>query len=114
MGRRNISLPDELNDKLDQQHLNASGLIQDLLRAYFAYGSIDDAAEYADKQRQGDRERRTKEAVQQLATLEETNVDEPLDMYNDAVLKQAGKLEIPPEAMVDLVAEYLETGEVEL
>lgn len=111
--RRNISLPDELDDKLDAPHLNASGLIQDLLRAYFAYGDADEAAEHVHASRTDDRERRLLEAVQTLATIEKESQAGHLDRYNDAVLKQASKLEIPPDQLLEHVREYLEFGEVE-
>lgn len=110
MARRNISLPDELNDKLDQPHLNASGLIQDLVRAYFAYGDIEKAAEHAAEKRQGDKEDRLREACELLQTVDADR----LDRFNDAVLKQAAKLEIPPEALVEHVEYYAENDEVDL
>lgn len=111
MATRHISLPDDLNDKLDQPHINASGLIQDLVRAYFAYGDTESAVEHATKKRQDDRERRLTEACEKLQTISESGAH--LDPFNDAVLKQASHLEIPPEAMVEHVEHFIETGEVD-
>lgn len=109
--RRNISLPPELDDKLDQPHLNASGLVQDLLRAYFAYGDVDRAAEYTDEMRNQDKSARKREACEALATIERSD-NARLDIHNPAVLKHGSDLEMPLEEVVAMVRNYVETGEV--
>ena len=106
--RRNITVPPELNRKLEQDHINASGLISDLLEAYFAYGDVDAAAEYTVEKRKD----RTQEALSRACESLETIPEEELDRFNEGVLNWAAKVERPPETLVEIVIEYKETGEV--
>ena len=54
--RRNISIDRELDDWLSSERVdNASALIEDLLKAYRAYGDLDTAAKYV-RDRQESRE----------------------------------------------------------
>lgn len=116
--RRNISLPEDINDKLDQPHINASGLIQDLLRAYFSYGDIEQAAEYTAEKREDHYRQRLGEMVEKLTRETDDGeieiVPEPWDQWNDAALNWGGKLEIPPEQVVEIVEHYSATGEIEI
>lgn len=105
--RRNITVPPELNRKLEQDHINASGLISDLLEAYFAYGDVDQAAEYAAEKRKD----RHEEALSRACETLEQIPEEELDRFNEAVLNWASKIERPPEELVEIVSEYKETGE---
>lgn len=111
--RRNISIPDDLDKKLDQPHLNASGLIQDLLRGYFAYSDVDAAVEFTADKRNEDREQRLREMCEALVGVVEGDSGK-LDRYNEGVLNWASRLEIPPETIVDIVEDYAETGEVQV
>lgn len=106
--RRNITISEEANQKLNQEHVNASGLIEDLVNAYFAYGSVEEAVELAAEKRAESRERRVLDAVESLSTID----DERLDRFNDAVLNQASKIEIPPEDLVELVEHYKENDDL--
>lgn len=106
--RRNITVPPELNRKLEQDHINASGLISDLLEAYFAYGDVDAAAEYAVEKRK----ERTEEALERACDTLSNIPEEKLDRFNEGVLNWASKIEKPPETVVEIVEEYKETGEV--
>lgn len=47
--RRNITLDNHLDEWLSQDVNNASALIDDLLKAYRAYGNAMEAIEYVDK-----------------------------------------------------------------
>lgn len=50
--RRNVSLDSELNNWLSSREVsNASGLIEQLLYAYRAYGDAVEAAEYVESRR---------------------------------------------------------------
>lgn len=106
--RRNISISKDSNQILNREHVNASGLIDDLVRAYGAFGSVDDAVEYAAEKRQENREKRLTEAVETLSTIPA----DKLDRFNDGVLNQASRLEIPPEDLVGLVEHYKENDEL--
>lgn len=105
--RRNITVPQSVNEKLSQDHINASGLISDLLQAYFAYGDIEEAAEFTADHREQSLEEQLKDSLDALEGAD-------ADPANPAVLRQASKLEIPPEDMAGLLAEYRETGEVDV
>jgi len=106
--RRNITVPPELNRKLEQDHINASGLISDLLEAYFAYGDVDQAAEYAVEKRRDRNEEALSRACETLSAIPE----EKLDRFNEGVLNWASKIETPPEELVEIVNDYKESGEV--
>jgi DNA-binding FadR family transcriptional regulator len=106
--RRNITVPPELNRKLEQDHINASGLISDLLEAYFAYGDVGEAAEYAAEKR---KERQT-DALEKACETLSGIPNEELDRFNDAVLNWASKIERRPEDLVEIVTEYKDTGEI--
>ncbi len=106
--RRNISISKEANQILDQEHVNASGLIDDLVRAYGAYGSVEGAVEFSAEKRAENREKRLRDAVETLSTIDA----EKLDRFNDGVLNQASRLEIPPEDLVGIVEHYRENDEL--
>lgn len=53
--RRNITLDPEVDDKLREQDINGSALIDTLLKAYFAYGEFEEAIEYTHELEQGQR-----------------------------------------------------------
>ena len=106
--RRNISISKDANQILDQEHVNASGLIDDLVRAYGAYGSVEDAVNFTAEKRRENREKRLTDAVETLSTIP----DETLDQFNDGVLNQASRLEIPPEDLVGVVEHYKENDEL--
>jgi hypothetical protein len=103
--RRNISLPDEYNQKLDREEINASGLITNLLRAYFALDSKEEAAELV-----ADMKSQTQTAMWEdcCEALRETE----LRRTNDAVLNWAGKLECPPEKVIGAVQHYRKENEL--
>lgn len=107
--RRNITISAETDEQLDQTHVNASGLIEDLVAAYFAYGSVDESVAYAAEKRSQDRERRLRDVVETLADRDD--VDE-LDRFNDAIMTQAGRLETRPEELVELVERYVDDGDL--
>jgi len=106
--RRNISISKEANQILNQEHVNASGLIDDLVRAYGAYGDVEGAVEFSAEKRSENYEKRLLEAVEGLATI----APDQLDRFNDAVLNQASKLEVPPEDLVGITEHYRDNDEL--
>lgn len=110
--RRNISLPPELDEKLSQSHINASGLIQELLWSYFAYGDVGEAAEAIAEKHQADRTEQLEDACSTLAGIKETSGD--LDRTNPAVMNWSGKLEMPPETLLEHVEEYRDSGGIDV
>lgn len=104
MARRHIYVDDDLNEKLDQPHINVSGLVTSLLEAYFATADVQEAAEHvaADRNGSGSGEQEIVEAVESLATIDA----DALDRHNPAVLRKAARLEMPPEQLVEHVEHY--------
>lgn len=103
--RRNVTLPQSINDKLAQDHINASGLIADLLRAYFAYSDVEEAVEYTAEVREEDREKRIEDTLEDLEGADANH-------KNPAVLRQAAALEIPPEQLAVALEQYRDDGTV--
>jgi len=102
--RRNITVPPEVNRKLEQDHINASGLISDLLEAYFAYGDVEEAAAYTAEKRASRQEDALERACDALGSIP----PEELDRFNDGVLNWASKLERKPEDLVEIVTAWQE------
>ena len=125
--RRTVTLESEVNDYLAQDHVNASGLVNDLVKRHMNGDDTDgairefrirqleeEAEEYASR---AERKRTEAERLKQAATekkaekREDLNkaieqlADAPRDPDNPAVESQARKLGIEPE---DLVAELPE------
>jgi len=106
--RRNITLSKDAETILNQKHVNASGLIDDLVRAYGAYRDVDDAVRHITETRS---ETRTRALLEVAETLSSIPV-EKLDKHNDAVLTQASRVELSPDTIVDIVKHYKNTGEL--
>ena len=125
--RRTVTLESEVNDYLAQDHVNASGLVNDLVKRHMNGDDTDgairefrirqleeEAEEYASR---AERKRTEAERLKQAATEKEAEkreelqkaieqlADAPRDPDNPAVESQARKLGIKPE---DLVAELPE------
>lgn len=107
--RRNVTIPESIDKKLKQDHVNASGLVTQLLRAYFAHGSVAEGAEYVVEARDVAREERLSDALEVLASRQDVD---SLTEYNDAVLTKAAQLEVPADVLVSAVQQYASSGEV--
>jgi len=125
--RRTVTLESEVNDYLAQDHVNASGLVNDLVKRHMNGDDTDgairefrirqleeEAEEYASR---AERKRTEADRLKQAATEKKAEkreelqkaieqlADAPRDPNNPAVESQARKLGIEPE---DLVAELPE------
>ena len=125
--RRTVTLESEVNDYLAQDHVNASGLVNDLVKRHMNGDDTDgairefrirqleeEAEEYASR---AERKRTEADRLKQAATEKKAEkreelqkaieqlADAPRDPDNPAVESQARKLGIEPE---DLVAELPE------
>jgi len=125
--RRTVTLESEVNDYLAQDHVNASGLVNDLVKRHMNGDDTDgairefrirqleeEAEEYASR---AERKRTEADRLKQAATEKKAEkreelqkaieqlADAPRDSENRAVKTQARKLGIEPE---DLVAELPE------
>lgn len=129
--RRTVTLESEVNDYLAQDHVNASGLVNDLVKRHMNGDDTDgairefrirqleeEAEEYTSR---AERKRTEAERLKQAATekkaekREDLNkaieqlADAPRDPNNPAVESQARKLGIEPEDLVAELPERMDT-----
>jgi len=100
--RRNITITPEADEYLGRPHMNASGLINDLVLAHARTGDIEAAV---DKFVEDVERNRTVGLNQAADILLSGRTPEQLEADNPAVMTQAEKLRIPPQ---DLIAKLKE------
>jgi len=95
--RRNISISREADKYLSGPHMNASGLINDLVLAHARTGDVDAAVEDFVEQIEENRMAGLNAAADILLTGRTADELEP---DNPAVMTQADKLSISPEELI--------------
>ena len=95
--RRNISISREADKYLSTPHMNASGLINDLVLAHAATGDVDAAVEKFIEDVKENRKTGLTKAEKILLT---GRTAEELEPNNPAVMTQAEKLSISPEELI--------------
>lgn len=101
--RRNITITPEADDYLSTPHMNASGLINDLVLAHARTGQVDAAVEKFVEDVRANRKTGLTQAEKILLTGRTADELEP---DNPAVMTQAEKLSLSPD---ELIAQLEET-----
>ena len=100
--RRNITISREADEYLSTPHMNASGLINDLVIAHARTQDVDAAVE---KFVEDVRENRINGLTKAESILLTGRTADDLDPDNPAVLTQAEKLHMTPEELIAKLAE---------
>ena len=100
--RRNITISREADEYLSTPHMNASGLINDLVLAHARTGDVEAAV---DKFVEDVRESRTVGLNQAADILLTGRTADDLEADNPAVMTQAEKLRLTPEELISKLAE---------
>lgn len=129
--RRTVTLEKEVNDYLAQDHVNASGLVNDLVKRHMNGDTTDgairefrirqleeEADEYAKRsERKQSEADRLKQAAKERQAEKQTEIDEilnhlegvPRDADHPAVKTQARKAGLEPEELVEHMPENNDT-----
>jgi len=95
--RRNITITPEADEYLSRPHMNASGLINDLVLAHARTGDVEAAVDKFVE----DVERNRTVGLNQAADILLTGrTADDLEPDNPAVMTQAEKLRLPPEELI--------------
>ena len=130
--RRTLSLDAEVDDYLDQPHINASGFVNDLVKRHMNGGGDairefrirqleDEAEDHADR---AERKREQAERLKQLNEEEEAEHEEelesvieqlsdvPRDPTNPAIKTKAKKVGMTPEELIEELPDRDDGGEL--
>lgn len=130
--RRAVSIDEDVDEYLDQPHVNASGLVNDLVKRHMNGDVEDGIREYRIRQLREEadeyetRAERKREQAEKLRELAEEQQDErreelsavidqladaPRDPSNPAIKTKAKKVGLTPEELVDELPERDDGGE---